>query len=943
MELVGQVLNGRYRVLEELGTGGMGTVYLAEHIHLGRRTALKVVRGELSSDALAEERFRREAMLAAKIDRPTVAHVYDFDRTPAGQFLLAMEYVEGETVATRLEREGPFSFPQALHVLLAVADGLDRAHQLGIVHRDLKPENIMLAAQGVVKLLDFGVARDLESSSGSTSAGYVVGTPTYMSPEQLVGEPVGPPSDIYSLGVVFYEMVTGRLPHTGQSFAELRSARLSRPPARLDTLRPTCSQDLARVVARALDAEPKSRWPTAMAFAQAAADAVAEPAATSVTPIPPPARRETALIDRWEAHFEALRLAGRERDIRKVRDAWAAARAGRGIVLWVEGDEGAGKSAFFELGRRDAASDGAAELIGRAYTVDIDRPYGPWIPMLRDALELRAAGERPWPAVVALTDANLGTPVPERAELFDEVSALLRAAAERGPMLVGMEDLDSCDAASISLFEFLTNDLATTPILLAVTADPGHGEGGVRVREIRERLRQASHVIAVRLRPLGYEVVAGWLSRALGEAAPDSLVRFVYGHTEGNAFFIEQVVRSLVERGDIERLSDEQVRLALAGMPPPEAVADIVRRRLKEMSPAASEVLQIAAVVGREFDVDLVLELAQGDEDAVLDALDQAVAAGVLVPVHRPGSDSYRFTHGKIAEVHAQAMNPRRRRRLHAVTAGALAEQPDSHPGTIAWHWYHAGEARQSGSFACRAARHALAVHDADDALTYAALAAEVATEDEEKRKAHELRGDSLRRLNRYEEAGAAYARARLIGGAVEALVPLRCKELRCALVTGAIPGSAAATEARQLEKASGAMPPSVRAPVALALAEGLLASGDAEGAIRAAEQAGELAREAGMGHKANEVLLVLGKARLLSDDLAGAREAATAASVAFDAARDVYGAARAGLLMGSIEAASGRREAALAAYDAARSEAERANATRLVREIAGRRAALEP
>ena len=198
MERVGHTLAGRYRLLQELGSGGMGTVYLAEHVHLGRRTAVKLMHKELCCQPDAEQRFRREANLAARISHPSIAQVYDFDCTPEGEFLLAMEFVEGETVAERLKREGPFPLPLALHVLETVAEGLDTAHQIGILHRDLKPENIMLAPGGA-KLLDFGVARSFQTTSSITSAGFAVGTPAYMSPEQLLGESLDHASDIYFL------------------------------------------------------------------------------------------------------------------------------------------------------------------------------------------------------------------------------------------------------------------------------------------------------------------------------------------------------------------------------------------------------------------------------------------------------------------------------------------------------------------------------------------------------------------------------------------------------------------------------------------------------------------------------------------------------------------------------------------------------------------------
>src|SRR5882724_3861819 len=199
-EEAGQVLGGRYRVLRELGTGGMGTVYLAEHVHLGRLTAVKVLcPPRCGDDPSAEQRFRREALLVAGVRHPGVAQVYDFDRGPDGQFLLAMEYVDGETMAQRLERDGPFPLPEAIRVLRIVADALNHVHWMGILHRDLKPQNIMLGSGGVVKLLDFGVAHEMAQLPAPDAC--QAGTLAYMSPDQLLGDALGPASDIFSLGV----------------------------------------------------------------------------------------------------------------------------------------------------------------------------------------------------------------------------------------------------------------------------------------------------------------------------------------------------------------------------------------------------------------------------------------------------------------------------------------------------------------------------------------------------------------------------------------------------------------------------------------------------------------------------------------------------------------------------------------------------------------------
>ncbi len=272
---VGELLAGRYRVLRRLGAGGMGTVYLAEHVHLGRLTAVKLLCPPLCAyDPGAEQRFRQEALLVAKVRHPNVAQVYDFDRLPDGQYLLAMEYVAGETVAQELERSGPFPVPEAIRVLRIVSDALNHVHWIGILHGDLKPQNIMLGPGrgGDVKLLDFGVAHEMAQLVPAN--GHHPGTLAYMSPEQLLGDALGPPSDMYALGVVLYEMLTGRLPHAGTTVAELRIQRLLRPSVPVNWLRPALSRALADVLARALHPDPAERWPSAVAFAQAAARAV---------------------------------------------------------------------------------------------------------------------------------------------------------------------------------------------------------------------------------------------------------------------------------------------------------------------------------------------------------------------------------------------------------------------------------------------------------------------------------------------------------------------------------------------------------------------------------------------------------------------------------------------------------------------------------------------
>lgn len=230
----GSVVADRYEVVRRIGVGGMSTVYLARHREMGRLCALKVLHPRLSRDAEARDRFSREARNASRIQHPNVATVFDFGSTPDGQAYLVMEYVEGRTLGALLAERQTLPARRVADITQQIAAGLTAAHALGIVHRDLKPDNVMISNTDPeqIKLVDFGIAKALEGSSAQdvTSDGVVVGTPEYMAPEQFAGDRVDHRSDIYSLGLVCYRMLTGRIPHRAASARETLSLRLTAAP-----------------------------------------------------------------------------------------------------------------------------------------------------------------------------------------------------------------------------------------------------------------------------------------------------------------------------------------------------------------------------------------------------------------------------------------------------------------------------------------------------------------------------------------------------------------------------------------------------------------------------------------------------------------------------------------------------------------------------------------
>ncbi len=273
-DLVGAIVADRYRILEKLGEGGMGTVYLAEHVKMGRMSAIKVISKSLTQDADAIARFNREAANASRINHPNVCAIYDFGETEDGVIYLAMEFIEGESLTDLIDREGALAPKRAADIARQTAEALEAAHEYGIVHRDLKPDNIMITktrgGSDHAKVVDFGIAKAAggDEKQNVTKTGLVVGTPEYMSPEQLSGDAVDGRSDIYSLALVFFRMLTGTLPFQADTAQEAMIKRLTDEPLKLKDALPEGGFPTALqiVMDRALQRLPSDRYSSAAEF-----------------------------------------------------------------------------------------------------------------------------------------------------------------------------------------------------------------------------------------------------------------------------------------------------------------------------------------------------------------------------------------------------------------------------------------------------------------------------------------------------------------------------------------------------------------------------------------------------------------------------------------------------------------------------------------------------
>lgn len=271
--VAGTLLSERYRIDHRLAVGGMGTVYVATDERLGRQVAVKLLKEELAHDERFVERFRREARAAGALTHPNVASVYDF-ANDGGRHYMVMELVRGRDLARVLREEGPLDPARSALITSQIANALQHAHSAGVVHRDIKPANVIVDDQDRAKVTDFGIARAVGDST-LTATGSVLGTAHYISPEQASGGEVGPATDIYSLGIVLYEMLTGSLPFTGDSAIGVAMRHVSDDVPRASELNPRVPRELDDVVARATAKDPSQRFPEAAAMAAAVEGAVA--------------------------------------------------------------------------------------------------------------------------------------------------------------------------------------------------------------------------------------------------------------------------------------------------------------------------------------------------------------------------------------------------------------------------------------------------------------------------------------------------------------------------------------------------------------------------------------------------------------------------------------------------------------------------------------------
>ena len=668
---------GRYRIETLIGEGSRKRVYRAHDSRLDRTVALAIIKTDgLDSAGLA--RIRREAQAMGRLgDHPNIVTVYDVGDEDGTPFIVS-QHLQGGDVEQLLRASPEQRLPlsRAVQIATDVAAALAHAHAHDTVHRDVKPGNIWLAGDGSARLGDFGLAAVAERSR-LTTEGMIVGTVEYLPPEQAIGRPPEPRSDLYSLGAVLYEFLTGRPPFVGDDAVAVISQHLHIAPVAPSWHNPEVPAVLESLVLALLAKAPEDRPDDATVVVNAlAAIAVelgagrnggASQAGTGANP-----------LDRLAAGV----FVGRDGEVAQLRGALDDALSGRGRLVLLVGEPGIGKTRCADELATYARLRGAQVLTGRCYEGDGAPAYWPWVQVVRayahdrDPADLRSelgSGAsviaQVVPEVASIVE-GLQPPPPLDAEqarfrLFDSIAAFLKNAAQRQPLLLVLDDLHWADEPSLLLLRYLAAEMAVARIVVVATyRDVELGRHHPLAATLAELARQPV-TSRVALRGLGRDDVERYLEITAGHAPPIGLTDAVYAETEGNPFFIAEVVRLLASEG---RLDERSTRWSLTI---PQGVREVIGRRLEHLSDECNEVLTAAAVCGRVFAVEPLVAASERPEADVLRALDEAVAARLVDEVAGVGV-RFTFAHALIRETLYDELSLNRRIRLHRRIALAL-------------------------------------------------------------------------------------------------------------------------------------------------------------------------------------------------------------------------------------------------------------------------------
>ncbi|HEY0633310.1 MAG TPA: protein kinase [Thermoleophilaceae bacterium] len=714
-----ELSGGRYLISRYLGEGGRKRVYLAHDTLLDRDVAVGIVKTS-GLDEEARERVIREAQSMARLgDHPHVVTVHDIGEEDGDPYIVS-QFMAGGSLDELLDQASDRRLD--LETTLSIADGitqaLEYAHERGVVHRDLKPANVFLTENGVAKLGDFGLAFSMDRRR-LTQTGVIVGTASYMAPEQALGQHPDAMSDLYSLGALLYEMVTGRPPFVGDDIVSVISQHQRAEPVKPSWHAVDVPPELEELIMQLLEKRPQER--------PSAADTRAR--LGEVKPLPRDhAAREQDELNRMDSLAEGV-FVGRELEVERLRGALEEAFERRGRLMMLVGEPGIGKTRTAQELGTYARVRGARVLVGRSYEGEGAPAYWPWLQMARayihdadpetvvsdmgagvsDIAQVMSDLQDMIPGLRSSATQSL-EPEQARFRFFDSITTFLKNAAEREPLVLFLDDLHWADGPSLRLLQFLARELSGSRLLVVGTyRDVSLGRKHPLSQALADLSREGL-VERVPLHGLTETEVERFIEVTASIRPPRSLVRAVYGETEGNPFFVSEIVSLMASEGTL----DDAGQLDQFTVTIPQGVREVVGRRLDRLSEDCNRVLAVASAIGREFEVEVVERVAEQSRDRVLELLEEAEGQRIVSDASQPGTLRFMFSHALVREALYDELGVTQRVRLHRRIAEAIEElcvdDLEAHLGELAHHFLAAQELERAIEYSVKAGKRAVSL-----------------------------------------------------------------------------------------------------------------------------------------------------------------------------------------------------------------------------------------
>ena len=687
----------RYEIVDRIGAGGLGIVYKVEDRATGKMLAMKVMPRDRGTANL-----RSEFLALARLRHDNIVSVSDYGLTPVGHDYFTMEYVEGPPLLEAIDRVPSKQFYQ---VIGSVLRALAFIHGRGMVHADIKPSNILIDAKllkedptRAARLVDFGLASRLDDPNASTGRG----TFPYAAPEVYAGR-LDARSDLYSLGVVIYEMVTGEQPYVGRNVREVLAAQRRAPPEDPRAHRPELPIDLAELTCALLDPAPGARPQTADEVLSAINDI---------------AGTDFPIFDYQPLVDLSGVLVGRERDLSLLQRCWREAKDGKGMAILLCGEEGIGKTRLMAELKLSVQLEGGhtftAEVAARSQT-----PYAGIAKLVHGLLASAGAGASDlseWRRTLAPLLGGPVEPSPSdrvsRFALAEAVTGVLLQIASNHPLLLLIDDVHLADPATVELLSYLVRSVPDSSILLVLAArhsafsdktDPSARSGEMTVAQIENALSHAERGQRLDLPPIDRGSVFRLAEQAFGADLARTLGDDLYRLSGGNPAHATRALEMLVHNGTVGRESGAWVlKVDTANVPLPADVRISALARISQLPRRTRRVLHAAAVLGESFTRDVLSALVGDDDDdagigvetGVDPALAEAVRARLVFADATSGS--FHFTHSRVVNLLYQQLPEEERIALHRRAAGILAEYARQHknvpPGALAHHYLAIGD-----------------------------------------------------------------------------------------------------------------------------------------------------------------------------------------------------------------------------------------------------------